>query len=94
MRPAAIRNALDFSQEKMAHLLGVSFATVNRWEGGSSRPTGTVLEVYRALAVAINNGLTTKQILGDDSHRGRTLYRIFKNAYGSTTSRGGRTHGR
>lgn len=30
----ALRDRLGISQEAMAHLLGVSFCTVNRWEGG------------------------------------------------------------
>lgn len=28
------RKKVNFSQEDMAHQLGVSFATVNRWESG------------------------------------------------------------
>ena len=34
-----VRNQLNLSQEKLASLLGVSFATVNRWETGHSMPT-------------------------------------------------------
>ena len=34
---SAIRKRLALSQEQMARLIGVSFATVNRWEGGSFR---------------------------------------------------------
>lgn len=33
------RKQLGLSQEKFASLLGVSFATVNRWETGRSMPT-------------------------------------------------------
>ena len=34
-----IRAQLDLSQEELAHELGVSFASVNRWENGQSRPS-------------------------------------------------------
>jgi DNA-binding transcriptional regulator YiaG len=34
-----IRSQLDLSQEELAHALGVSFATVNRWENGKSAPS-------------------------------------------------------
>lgn len=34
-----IRNQLLLSQEALAKDLGVSFATVNRWESGKTRPT-------------------------------------------------------
>ena len=34
----AIRARLDLTQEQLAERLGVSFATVNRWEGGVVRP--------------------------------------------------------
>ncbi|MEZ7004892.1 N-6 DNA methylase [Streptomyces sp. AD55] len=33
-----IRASLDLTQSELAEKLGVSFATVNRWEGGGSRP--------------------------------------------------------
>jgi putative transcriptional regulator len=35
----AIRQQLDVSQEDLARQLGVSFATVNRWESGHSKPS-------------------------------------------------------
>lgn len=34
----AIRETLGISQEELAGLLGISFATVNRWENGRSKP--------------------------------------------------------
>jgi DNA-binding transcriptional regulator YiaG len=78
-----IRVALDLSQEEMARLLGVSFATVNRWENDNSSPTGTVAEVYRALDVALRGGTPPKRILGTEPMEpGRLLHRIFQLAYG------------
>jgi DNA-binding transcriptional regulator YiaG len=35
----AVRTALTLSQEDFAHALGVSFATVNRWENGKTNPS-------------------------------------------------------
>ena len=35
----AVRTALNLSQEELAHALGVSFATVNRWENGKTKPS-------------------------------------------------------
>src|SRR5580704_12459290 len=34
-----LRTRLGLSQEQLARRLGVSFATVNRWESGRSRPS-------------------------------------------------------
>jgi len=34
-----VRRQLGLSQEELAHELGVSFATVNRWENGKTVPS-------------------------------------------------------
>jgi putative transcriptional regulator len=34
-----VRRQLSLSQEELAHALGVSFATVNRWENGKTAPS-------------------------------------------------------
>ena len=34
-----IRNELLLSQEELAEQMGVSFATINRWENGHHEPT-------------------------------------------------------
>jgi putative transcriptional regulator len=34
-----VRRQLDLSQEDLARELGVSFATVNRWENGRTKPS-------------------------------------------------------
>jgi type I restriction enzyme M protein len=46
----AIRAKLDFTQEQLAERLGVSFATVNRWEGGANKPQRAAQETIFALA--------------------------------------------
>lgn len=40
-----LRTRLGLTQEKMAQKLGVSFATVNRWEKGRAAPTGLSLGI-------------------------------------------------
>ena len=34
-----VRSELKLSQEEFAHELGVSFATINRWENGNYNPS-------------------------------------------------------
>ena len=46
----AIRARLDLTQEQLAERLGVSFATVNRWEGGVTRPQKAARTAIAALA--------------------------------------------
>jgi type I restriction enzyme M protein len=46
----AIRANLNLTQEQLAGRLGVSFATVNRWEGGAIKPQRAAREAIAALA--------------------------------------------
>ncbi len=46
----SIRAKLDLTQEQLAEKLGVSFATVNRWEGGDTAPQKAAREVIAKLA--------------------------------------------
>lgn len=34
-----VRTQLGLSQEELAHALGVSFASINRWENGKASPS-------------------------------------------------------
>lgn len=80
---AAIRKKLGLSQEQMARLLGVSFVTVNRWEGGHSSPTGPTLDLYLALNGAMRAGYPSVVILRSaNGERGAFLYSLFRMAYG------------
>jgi len=45
-----IRSKLNLTQEALATRLGVSFATVNRWEGGDTKPQKAAREVIESLA--------------------------------------------
>ena len=52
MTPQAIkelREHLHLTQEIFASILGVSFATVNRWENGKTTPTGDYARVLQIL---------------------------------------------
>ena len=52
MKPAdihALRDHLQLTQEMFARILGVSFATVNRWENGKSEPSGDYARVLQTL---------------------------------------------
>jgi len=46
-----IRKQLDLSQEDLARELGVSFATVNRWENGQVRPSKLAKAQIKAFAL-------------------------------------------
>jgi type I restriction enzyme M protein len=45
-----IRAKLNLTQEALAKRLGVSFATVNRWEGGDTKPQKAALEDIESIA--------------------------------------------
>lgn len=52
MNPEEIKNVrtrLGYSQQELASILGVSFATVNRWENGKARPQKDRLDRIRTL---------------------------------------------
>lgn len=79
---ASIRTRLRLTQEQMAHLLGVSFASVNRWEGGHSSPSGPTLDLYKALAAAIQAGHTADAIhQAANAERGAFLLALFQMGY-------------
>lgn len=44
-----IRERLGLTQEALAHLIGVSFQTINRWERGIFKPSRLALEKIKQL---------------------------------------------
>ncbi len=87
-RLVAIRSKLSLSQEQMARLLGVSFASVNRWEGGQSSPSGPTRDIYMALDGAIRAGNSRQAILhAANDQRGEFLYTLFRMAYSRAKGR-------
>jgi len=87
-RIVGIRKTLTLSQEQMARLLNVSFASVNRWERGHSAPMGPTLDLYAALDSAIRAGRTRESILrAANNERGTFLYSLFRMAYAPARGR-------
>ena len=43
-----VRDKKNISQEKLAVILGVSFATINRWENGRGNPNFLAQEKFNA----------------------------------------------
>ncbi|MGH3289570.1 MAG: ATP-binding protein, partial [Streptosporangiaceae bacterium] len=52
-----LRARLGLSQEQLARRLGVSFATVNRWEAGRSRPSARAAAAIAELEASASRGL-------------------------------------
>ncbi len=63
----AIRARLDLTQEQLAERLGVSFTTVNRWEGGVTRPQRAARTAIAALAAEAGIDTTESALDGADS---------------------------
>ncbi len=55
-----LRAYLNISQEEFAKLLGVSFASVNRWENGIHEPTK--LAKVRLLQLIEDNNVKVKEV--------------------------------
>ena len=44
-----LRKGLGLTQEEFAHEIGVTFATVNRWENGKSKPSRLAVRILAEL---------------------------------------------
>ncbi|HPG62718.1 MAG TPA: N-6 DNA methylase [Casimicrobium sp.] len=67
----AIRAALNLTQEQLGERLGVSFATVNRWEGGTARPQKAAQEAINALAAQAG-------VIGDELNASSTAVDVSR----------------
>jgi DNA-binding transcriptional regulator YiaG len=47
-----LRQQLELTQEEFAHKVGVTFATVNRWENHKSKPSKLALRILNMLQEA------------------------------------------
>lgn len=74
----AIRDKLDLSQEQLAAQLNVSFATVNRWESGKSKPQKAQAQAIEALID--NAGLSTNELALPAEMKGRRRRGVHKSA--------------
>lgn len=63
----AIRDKLGLSQEQLADRLGVSFATINRWEGGTVKPQRASLAAIESLAR--DTGVTDHEVANEPASR-------------------------
>lgn len=85
-----LRERLGLTQEALAHLLGVAFATVNRWENvaGVSGPRGAVAVVLNALEVGLRRDRELPRRLSEWGLRGQPylMHRLFALAYGRGSS--------
>jgi len=48
-RIQSIRQRLKVTQEDFAHMVGVTFSTVNRWENGKSKPNRIAQRILAGL---------------------------------------------
>ena len=69
----AIRARLDLTQEQLAERLGVSFATVNRWEGGVTMPQKAARTAIAALAAEA--GIDTSEPAVDEAESAASVTR-------------------
>ena len=74
----AIRARMDFTQEQLAERLGVSFATVNRWEGGVTTPQRAARTAIAALAAEAGID-TTEQVVDEVESAARVTRRRSRN---------------
>ena len=79
-----IRQRLNLSQEELASKLGVSFATVNRWETGKAKPQLKQREAITALGTSIEEA--TGATAGSEVVSGRRRRGITRSAVLSTRS--------
>ena len=56
-----VRATLNLSQVKLAEMLDVSFASVNRWENGKYEPTRLVKEKIRLICKQHNIEMEAKE---------------------------------
>lgn len=52
-----VRIEIGYSQEQLARELGVSFATINRWENGKSEPRQISLNTFERFCILHNINL-------------------------------------
>jgi transcriptional regulator with XRE-family HTH domain len=82
-RVAELRGDLRLSRSALARFLGVSDATVIRWEKDGGKPRGIVLLVLQAVercATAQGFDATRRIVLDGQGSRGPALARLFEGA--------------
>ncbi len=82
----AIRAKLDLTQEQLAERLGVSFATINRWEGGLNAPQKAARATITALAVEAGVDIGIDEVAETAAAVGVTRRRSVRTLAPSTKS--------
>lgn len=59
------RAMLKYSQAKMAKELGVSFATINRWENGNNSPSKTMIVLFEDYCKKHNINFDEERVSND-----------------------------
>lgn len=80
-----IRKSLGLTQTEFAGLVGVSFQTVNRWEGGHFDPSGCPSFFIGALEKIIKEGsadILLNHMSGLIPASGYSYFKVFSMAYG------------
>lgn len=79
-----LRRSTGMSRERFAHLIGVSLASINRWESGSSSPSGTALAIYETINAALARRADVGKIAAESQVRGTPyfLFKLTKAAFG------------
>jgi DNA-binding transcriptional regulator YiaG len=79
-----LRRSTGLSRERFAHLIGVSLASINRWESGASSPSGTTLAIYETINAALARGADMVKIAAASEIRGTPyfLYKLSEAAFG------------
>jgi DNA-binding XRE family transcriptional regulator len=71
-----IRKTLDFSQEDFAHILWVTWTTINRWENGAAKPYGIHLRILQLL----ERGSATRSFRAtlEDPRAGDPMFLLYR----------------
>lgn len=73
----AIRDTMGITQDQLAERLGVSFATVNRWENEQNKPQKAAREAIRALALEagldVGEDAAPLPVIASPGRRGRRV---------------------
>ena len=87
-RVRKIRKALEFSQEDFAHILWVTWTTVNRWESGAAAPHSLHLRILQLLEQRMDTRSFRATLrdprAGDPMF---LLYQLLEPLYGELVSR-------